>query len=70
MWLYVGRPLSQRNCGGNMLLSPMQAMPLMETEIPITTMDPVPTLKGPTLGGGWTCCRCTQSPPSPSPTEE
>uniref|UniRef100_A0A0E9Y1X0 Uncharacterized protein n=1 Tax=Anguilla anguilla TaxID=7936 RepID=A0A0E9Y1X0_ANGAN len=55
MWLYEGRPLSQHNCRGNMLLYPMQAMPLMETEILISTMDPAPTPRErPTPGGGWT----------------
>uniref|UniRef100_A0A0E9XZE5 Uncharacterized protein n=1 Tax=Anguilla anguilla TaxID=7936 RepID=A0A0E9XZE5_ANGAN len=49
----------------------MQAMLLMETEILNLPMDPVPTPQtAPTPGGRWTCCRSTQSPPSPSSTEE
>uniref|UniRef100_A0A0E9RXH6 Secreted protein n=1 Tax=Anguilla anguilla TaxID=7936 RepID=A0A0E9RXH6_ANGAN len=40
----------KHNCGGNMLLYPMQAMPLMETEIQFSTMEPAPT---PRRGQPW-----------------
>lgn len=70
-WLCAGRPLSRPCCRADRHLSATQATPSTETEMVFSTLGPVPTPPtAPTPGGGWICWILTQSPLSPSPTEE